>query len=610
MIDDEERAFLAWFTENGGWIDPSLSLEKIPGMGRGLVATRPIAENERLFTIPRSMLMNLDTSALAKTCQAAEKAKPPRSGCSWLDIMNRGWCPIILMLMWEHWRASSLQTSKQHMASISWGPYFGIMPKEFSTPMFWNSDELEELKGTDVEDKIGRAEAESDYHECVLPYIQQYPNVFLGTLPSSDVQAGIDRWYHVNMYHRMGSSILSRSFHVKRDLTHAEPDEADISSAPAEVAVVRTMPQNDQKDESQRPHEGIADEEGRGVEEDEDEQDEQGDEHEENEGEDKDDDEDENEEEEEEEEDVRDISMVPMADMLNAKFGSENTRCFYKREALEMRCTRAIAVGEQLLNTYGNPPNSDLLRRYGFVDEPNRGDLLELPAEIIVDAAAAKLRQVTGAADDAVRACLMPRFEWACTELGLDEVFLLCRLSKPTALPPYAGTLPIDAHSTLTSANKRALSHAASDISEDLIGFVRLLCLTQEGFERAKKKEALPKAQLDAVEPLDNHTWPGSPPQGAMIAVASILSDALLLRTRAYPTSWPDTSKALVAQCEMAPPENRRRMALVVRAGEQAIVQEHNVVLQLALEHARAQANADMSRTKPDHVSTKKARRM
>ena len=51
------------------------------------------------------------------------------------------------------------------------------------------------------------------------------------------------------------------------------------------------------------------------------------------------------------------------------------TRCFYKREALEMRCTKPIQVGEQLLNTYGNPPNSDLLRRYGFVDEPNRGDL-------------------------------------------------------------------------------------------------------------------------------------------------------------------------------------------------------------------------------------------
>ena len=126
----------------------------------------------------------------------------------------------------------------------------------------------------------------------------------------------------------------------------------------------------------------------------------------------------------ENEEDVRDISMVPMADMLNAKFGSENTRCFYKREALEMRCTRPIAIGEQLLNTYGNPPNSDLLRRYGFVDEPNRGDLLELPATTIFDAALTKLCLATQASEDVIRTFLMPRFEWACTELGLSLIHI------------------------------------------------------------------------------------------------------------------------------------------------------------------------------------------
>ena len=257
--------------------------------------------------------------------------------------------------------------------------------------MFWTADEVKELAGTDLVDKIGQDEAEKDYQECVLPYIQQYPHVFVGTDGENAAQE-IAQWYSLAMYHRMGSSILSRSFHVKRDLKHAESDDADIHSNPAEVSVQREMPGEEEGEESVQE---IA----------------QGDEEE---------DDDEEEEEEEDDENVRDISMVPMADMLNARFGSENTRLFYKREVLEMRCTKPVAVGEQMLNTYGNPPNSDLLRRYGFVDEPNRGDLVELPAELVVDAAVSKIVLATGAPQAQIEALAATRFEWACTELGMD----------------------------------------------------------------------------------------------------------------------------------------------------------------------------------------------
>lgn len=49
-------------------------------------------------------------------------------------------------------------------------------------------------------------------------------------------------------------------------------------------------------------------------------------------------------------------------------------------------------------NTYGDPPNSDLLRRYGFVDVTelnlplsgagNPADIVEIPANFVVEAAA------------------------------------------------------------------------------------------------------------------------------------------------------------------------------------------------------------------------------
>lgn len=292
MADDQERAFLQWFTSHGGWIDSRLSLQKIPGMGRGLVALSAISENDRLFTIPRSMLMNLGTSGLQAACERAEQEKAPREGLSWSDIFERGWCALILMLMWEHWRASTQEAS----SGMAWGPYFGIMPSQFSTPMFWTQEQLEILQGTDIQDKIARAEAEEDYRTYVRPYIEQYPHVFVGA-DVSKAHEVIDKYYPMDMYHRMGSSILSRSFHVKRDLRHAEPDEADISSAPAEVAVERAMPREEEGDE-------VDHDESAEIEVDEDEES----------------DEDEN------DEDIRDISMVPMADMLNAKFGSENVR--------------------------------------------------------------------------------------------------------------------------------------------------------------------------------------------------------------------------------------------------------------------------------------------
>jgi len=544
--DQQERDFLAWFTAHGGWIDGRLRLQQVPGMGRGLVATAPITENERMFTIPRSMLMNLSTSALITRCEAAEAVRAPAAGLAWLDVFERGWCPLILMMMFEHWRAATSQAE-----DILWGPYFGIMPHTFTTPMFWSTNDLKQLQGTDIEDKIGKAEAEADYREFVRPYLEQYPSVFVGNV--SDVQAALDTWYSVDMYHRMGSSILSRSFHVKRDLRHAEPDDADVSSAPAEVGVVRAVPGDGDDEEELEIDEN-------------------------------DDDEDE----EAEEEDVRDISMVPMADMLNARFGSENTRLFYKREALEMRCTKPIATGEQLLNTYGNPPNSDLLRRYGFVDEPNRGDLVELPLSHVVDAAVAKLAEATHSPKADVHARLSARFEWACTELGIDEVFLLARLSKPESRAPYSSTLALDSRAPLDQSQKRTLSRAASEIPEELVGFTRLLIVSQHGYEKAQKREALPNGRLDAVEEVDGG--------GVAVAVASVLLDAVARRAAQYPTAW-DATAELLRTCS-APTDSPTRMALVVRAGDETILAEHTTVLSMILEHARAEAQSTIPPSK------------
>lgn len=50
-----------------------------------------------------------------------------------------------------------------------------------------------------------------------------------------------------------------------------------------------------------------------------------------------------------------------------------------------MMATVAIKAGEQIWNTYADPPNSDLLRRYGHVDETNAEDLVEIGMESLID---------------------------------------------------------------------------------------------------------------------------------------------------------------------------------------------------------------------------------
>lgn len=92
------------------------------------------------------------------------------------------------------------------------------------------------------------------------------------------------------------------------------------------------------------------------------------------------------EDEEEEEENVL-ISMVPMADMLNHKTGFNNARLFHEPESLQMRAVKNIAKGEQIYNTYGDLCNADLLRKYGFADDENEFDIVEIDGPLVVECA-------------------------------------------------------------------------------------------------------------------------------------------------------------------------------------------------------------------------------
>lgn len=89
-------------------------------------------------------------------------------------------------------------------------------------------------------------------------------------------------------------------------------------------------------------------------------------------------------------------ALVPPADMLNAHTKLCNSHLYDEpgAENLEMRAIHAIKKGEQVYNTYGELPNSDLLRRYGYVQVGGtQFDVAEIPTQLFVDAIKSEISQ-------------------------------------------------------------------------------------------------------------------------------------------------------------------------------------------------------------------------
>lgn len=92
-------------------------------------------------------------------------------------------------------------------------------------------------------------------------------------------------------------------------------------------------------------------------------------------------------EDEDEEEDETVKAMVPLADILNAHTRLCNANLFHEDGFLEMRAIKPIPANTQVYNTYGDLPNSDLLRRYGYVETGgNEFDVTEIKTESILEA--------------------------------------------------------------------------------------------------------------------------------------------------------------------------------------------------------------------------------
>ncbi|KAF8629219.1 hypothetical protein AX17_005802 [Amanita inopinata Kibby_2008] len=440
------ESFIDWFKINGGYLDiTAVGFKNFPDSegGRGMVAIQHIPEEHVLFSIPRHLALSTRNSLL-----------PSQFGLNeWKRLqLDKGWAGLILCMMWEQAKGPSSK----------WSEYLAVLPDKFDTPMLWDNEDLQELQGTSVVEKLGKGEANEEYKTKIVPAIQGRPDLF----PS-------DTWssaYSLSMYHIMGSRILSRSFHVER--WHADSGDSEANDLLGDTSdsihdVPMDSPENEESDD---------DVEG---------------------------------------ENPSDVAMVPMADMLNARYGSENAKLFYEQTCLKMVSTRSIHEGEQVWNTYGDLPNAELLRRYGHVDTlplsrggvGNPGDVVEIRADIVADVLLK--RDSTVSLQE-----LKERIDWWLDEGG-DDVIVI---------------------------------EAEHEVPPLLLSLIRLFLLSKSEWEGTRRKSKPPRAKMEAD-------------------VLVILIATLHQRLKAYQTNIEEDEKLLQSNIGL-----NKRHAVIVRLGEKRIL--------------------------------------
>ncbi|KAG9220435.1 hypothetical protein CCMSSC00406_0003891 [Pleurotus cornucopiae] len=478
-LDASFYPLISWFQANGGTIDEScFGLTTFPEEegGRGAIALKDIPESQTLFSIPRALTLSTRTSRLPSLfgIDRWRKAAPDGFG------LDKGWAGLILCMMWEEANHGR------------WAAYLASLPSQFDTPMFWSDEELAELKGTSVVEKLGKADAEHEFYKKLLPAVESRKDLFF--------PHHIPVYYTLEKFHIHGSRILSRSFTVDPPASgggYYQDEEASVFNGSSHAMDVDEL-------SPEATHEDGGDVDADG--------DDEGDE--------------------------GIVSMVPMADMLNARYESENAKLFYEEDELKMVSTKPIKAGEQIFNTYSDLPNAELLRRYGHVDllplpaelgfaalssdsRGNPGDVVELRADIVVNVAArstlGKQPDSSSAANpDAIMEDLKGRIDW-WLEMGGDDVFVL--------EPP------------------------ASPLPEDLVSLIRLLTDDTE-WRKAQEKDKPPKAKTDSD-------------------TLTIMMEVLEQRLALYDTTLEDDEATLASAGDLP---LRKRNALVVRLGEKRIL--------------------------------------
>ncbi|KAH7202310.1 UV-endonuclease UvdE-domain-containing protein [Fusarium oxysporum] len=262
----------------------------------------------------------------------------------------------------------------------------------------------------------------------------------------------------------------------------------------------------------------------------------------------------ENDEEEEEEADgwVEDrdgksmMGMVPMADILNAD-AEFNAHVNHEEESLTVTSLRPIKAGEEILNYYGPHPNSELLRRYGYITEKHsRYDVVEIPWDIVESALTSNFG-IPGQVLEQIRGALEEDEEF-------EDTFVLERETG-------------EVNSDGTFAEPARFESMPEDLQEQLKTFLK-------GIKKAQPDAIPDKRKRDEIHQ----------------AVLAKTLEALVAR---YPTSISEDENLLKQDLNQ-----RTRMAIAVRLGEKKLLQEAIIASSRDVEMTMDDESGPAKRTK------------
>ncbi|KAL9530422.1 Ribosomal lysine N-Methyltransferase [Sphaerulina musiva] len=189
--------------------------------------------------------------------------------------------------------------------------------------------------------------------------------------------------------------------------------------------------------------------------------------------------------EEEEEESATSLpkGMIPLADMLNANADHNNAKLFYQDDKVVMKTLHPVRAGEELFNDFGPLPRSDLLRRYGYVTaQYAKYDVVEISEDLIREQAAIAIGVGGGGGGGGVQ-----QEEKEKKKKDLEDKWTYAEEQGITD----------DAYD-IARANCSADGGEAGQqqFPEELCILLNLLVLPSAEFEKLKKKDKLPKAEL------------------------------------------------------------------------------------------------------------------
>uniref|UniRef100_A0A0B7K6K7 SET domain-containing protein n=1 Tax=Bionectria ochroleuca TaxID=29856 RepID=A0A0B7K6K7_BIOOC len=198
-------------------------------------------------------------------------------------------------------------------------------------------------------------------------------------------------------------------------------------------------------------------------------------------------------------------------------------------ESLTATSLRPIKAGEEILNYYGPHPNSELLRRYGYVTERHgRYDVVEIPWGVAEEALAAQLSVPA----DVISAC-----KERLDEEELEDVFVL---ERDTGEPNSDGTF----------AGPAELKEMPGDLQEQVKAFLK-------GIKKLKPDLIPDKRKRDEI-------------------LSDVMLNSLQLLESRYPTSYIE-DRMLLKRTDLS---DRIRMAVEVRLGEKQLIQEAKALFQ------------------------------